>query len=131
MHAKLRNRFDRQLEAVMARLPPRLCELLEEVPLHVEDYPSTEVMAATGTQHPEDLCGLYTGVPLTDRSVLDPARLPSVVTLYRKGILHLATDESGRISSRELAQQIRITLLHELGHFHGLTEDELAELGYE
>ena len=56
--------------------------------------------------------------------------LPDVVTIYREGILSAAADRRGRISGDRLRQQIRITILHELAHHHGLTEEELRKLGY-
>jgi predicted Zn-dependent protease with MMP-like domain len=125
-----RARFDEQLEWVLERLPPMVHELIEKVPLHVEDYPSPDVMARTGVRHRHHLCGLYTGIPLTQRSVLHSGTLPDVVTIYREGILSAARSSRGRVHVDRLRQQIRITILHELAHHHGLDEDELRELGY-
>lgn len=130
MHPRLRDFFDLRLEKVLASLPESLLELLDEVPLCVEDYPSDEVLESFGIRDRARLCGLYTGVPLSDRSVSDPARLPDVVTIYREGIMRASEDEFGNLSESELLRQIRITVLHELGHYHGLDEDELTSLGY-
>ncbi len=105
-------------------------ELIDKVPLHVEDYPSPHVMAKLGVRHRGQLCGLYTGIPLTDRSVQHSGMLPDVVTIYREGILAAARDGSGRIRTERLRREIRTTVLHELAHHHGLGEAELAELGY-
>lgn len=105
-------------------------ELLERVPLHVEDYPSPRTMARLGVRYREQLCGLYTGIPLTDRSVQHSGTLPDVVTIYREGVLESARDASGRIRTDRLRREIRLTVLHELAHHHGLDEDELSELGY-
>jgi predicted Zn-dependent protease with MMP-like domain len=127
---RLRDFFDRELEAVLYALPRRVVELLDEVPLHVEDYPSDEVLRSTGVECREQLCGLYTGVPLTHRSMELSGNLPDVVTIYREGVLRLAEDAQGQLNQRELRRQIRITLLHELAHHHGIDEDELRELGY-
>jgi len=98
--------------------------------LHVEDYPSPDVMARTGVRHRDELCGLFTGIPITDRSVLHSGTLPDVVTVYREGIVATAADATGRIRTDRLREEIRITILHELAHFHGLDEDELRSLGY-
>jgi len=130
LNPRTRRRFDEQLEWVLERLPPMIHELIERVPLHVEDYPSAQVMARTGVRHREQLCGLYTGIPLPSRSVEHSGTLPDVVTIYREGILAAARDAWGRIGTERLRQEIRITLLHELAHHHGLDEDELRELGY-
>ena len=111
-------------------MPPLVHELIERVPLHVEDHPSPEVMAEHGVSSPDELCGLFTGIPLTQRSVEHSGVLPEVVTVYREGILAAARDHFGRIRLGRLHREIRITILHELAHFHGLNEDELEELGY-
>jgi len=105
-------------------------DLLEKVPLHVEDHPSEEIMDQRGVEYLDELCGLYTGIPLGERSILHSGTLPDVVTIYREGILTAACDAGGRIRSDELRRQIRITILHELGHHHGLTEEDLRALGY-
>ena len=72
-----RRRFDEHLEWVLERLPPMIHELIERVPLHVEDYPSEEVMERTGVEYIDDLCGLYTGIPIGEKSVCIPARCPT------------------------------------------------------
>jgi len=118
------------LERVLAELPPAVHRLLEQVPLHVEDYPPPAVLKEKGMDDPDELCGLFTGVALTERSVEDSGRLPDVVTIYRLGILAAARDEDGRVRAGRLREEIRITILHELAHFHGLDEEQLEELGY-
>ena len=130
MNPRARYRFDEQLEGVLERLPPMIHELLERVPLHVEDYPSEEVMDQMGMEYIDDLCGLYTGIPIGEKSVTHSGTMPDVVTIYREGILSAATDGQGRIATDRLREQIRITVLHELAHHHGLTEDDLRKLGY-
>ena len=130
MNPRTRRRFDELLEDVLAALPEFVHELIERVPLHVEDYPSEEVMAKTGAEYRDQLCGLFTGIPLTDRSIEHSGMLPDVVTVYREGILEVSRDGAGRVRTERLREEIRITILHELAHFHGLDEDELAELGY-
>ena len=130
MNPRERCRFDEQLEGVLERLPPMIHELLERVPLHVEDYPSEEVMDQMGMEYIDDLCGLYTGIPIGEKSVTHSGTMPDVVTIYREGILSAATDAQGRIATDRLREQIRITVLHELAHHHGLTEDDLRKLGY-
>ncbi len=130
MDKETRDLFDKHFEIVFARLPASVHALLEKVPLHVEDGPPDEVLNQLGVSSAEHLCGLYTGIPLTERSIELPWKLPDVVTIYRRGILRQATDDTGRVSPAELERQIWITILHEVGHHHGLDEDDLAELGY-
>ncbi|MEN6558563.1 MAG: metallopeptidase family protein [Thermoguttaceae bacterium] len=130
MTPRARRRFDEQLERVLERMPPLVHELIERVPLHVEDYPSDEVMDRMGVEYLDELCGLYTGIPIGEKSVMHSGTMPDVVTIYREGILSAAADARGRITSDRLREQIRITILHELAHHHGLTEEDLERLGY-
>jgi predicted Zn-dependent protease with MMP-like domain len=130
VNVRTRRRFDEQLEWVLAQMPPLIHELIEKVPLHVEDYPSDEVMDRLDVKYIDDLCGLYTGIPIGDKSVTHSGTLPDVVTVYREGILSTAADRRGRITTDRLREQIRITILHELAHHHGLGEAELRKLGY-
>ena len=130
MNANTRRRFDEHLDWVLERMPPLIHELIERVPLHVEDYPSEDVMDQTGVEYIDDLCGLYTGIPIGDKSVTHSGTMPDVVTIYREGILSAAADRRGRISTESLRKQIRITILHELAHHHGLNEEDLQKLGY-
>ncbi len=125
-----RDDFDRQLDAVMSEMPPRVHELLEEVTMYIEDHPSLEILGQMGIRRREQLCGLYTGVPLTNRHVEFSGILSDAIYIYREGILCLASDHRGWIDRDELRRQIRITVLHELGHHHGMDERELMDLGY-
>lgn len=129
--------FDEILDQTIAELPPRLHELLEEVPLIVEDEPGAALLAdVLGDSGGGDLCGLHWGTPLTDRSVEASADLPDRMMLFRGPIMRLAGYHgTGRGVRRgrglvELRRQVKITLLHEIGHHFGLDEDGLTELGY-
>ncbi len=130
MDPRLRDYFDQQLDQVLAVLPEQAHRLLDEIPLYVEDYPSPQIMAKTGVHDRRQLCGLYTGVPLGQRSIELSGILSDAIRIYREGILALASDRYGQVDQDELRRQIRITILHELGHHFGMTEDELRELGY-
>ena len=130
MNPQRRAYFDQQLEQVMREMPPRVHELLEDVTMYVEDYPSPAIMHQMGVRRREALCGLYSGIPLTNRHVEVAGVLSDAIYIYREGILMMATDWSGKIDESELRRQIRITILHELGHHHGIGEAELRKLGY-
>ncbi|GIK18824.1 MAG: metallopeptidase family protein [Leptolyngbya sp. PLA2] len=130
-----RARFDRLLEEVIESLPRRVRAVLEELPVIVVDRPSPALLDELGIppeEHAdaaEELCGLHTGVSLPDRSVDRSGDLPDDIHLFRVGIVNLAGGwESGDEAVRE---EIRITLLHEIGHHFGLDEDDLADLGYD
>jgi predicted Zn-dependent protease with MMP-like domain len=130
LNPRTRDRFDQVLEEVLAELPSLVHELIDRIPLHVEDYPSADVMAQTGATRRDQLCGLYTGIPISDKSILHSGTMPDMVTVYREGILAMARDRFGRVRLGRLRREIRITILHELAHYHGLDEDELRDLGY-
>ncbi len=75
---------------------------------------------------PDDtLYGFYHGVPLPERSVQDSGLLPDKISVYRGPLVEDFPDRN------ELGRQIRITLLHEIGHYFGMDEEELSRLGYE
>ena len=78
-----------------------------------------------GTDPTETLFGLYTGTPLTERSSSYGMVLPDKITLYQRSIEEVCRTKG------EIQEQIRTTLLHEIGHHFGLSEDELEEAGYQ
>ncbi len=122
--------FDELLDDVLADLPGEVRRHFDEIPLVVEDEPSSEMLASLGIERPEYLRGLHTGVPLTRRSVRHNTRLPTVITIYRLGICLSATDQHDRIDEVILQSEIRRTVLHELGHHFGMNEDDLRRYGY-
>ena len=65
---------------------------------YVEDYPADDVLEERGVEYRDDLCGLFTGIPITHQSIEHSGVLPNVVTIYREGILSAACDPDGRIA---------------------------------
>jgi predicted Zn-dependent protease with MMP-like domain/Flp pilus assembly protein TadD len=113
-------RLEELVEAALAELPERAQKLLENVPVMVEDYPSEEVVA--DGFDPRGL-GLFAGVPFPEQSALSgPPHLEAVI-LFQRNIERVAR------STSEVEAEIRTTLLHETGHFFGLDEEDLAEMG--
>lgn len=106
--------FDDHVKAALDTLPPNLAAALENVVVQVED------------EHPDDpdLFGLYEGIPLPERGDM-AGELPDRITIYRLPL------EDEFADPHELEREIRVTVLHELGHYFGLDEDRLGELGYE
>jgi predicted Zn-dependent protease with MMP-like domain len=126
MNPMARAKFDGLLEEVLAELPAHIHDLLDEMPLVVDDEPSRELFESLGMDPREsDLCGLYSGRPLTHRSVEQSGVLPDRVQIFRGPIARVA-----RAHGVELKREIRITVLHEIGHHFGLDEDQLKALGY-
>lgn len=123
-----REEFDRLLEEVFDQLPAYVNEKLEEVPVIVEDEPDEKIrreMGETELTEPSDLCGLQHGVPLTEKSDFSAEMSAPLIMIFRGPIYRLAGN-----SHRELRKQIRITLLHEIGHHFGFSEDDLHAMGY-
>jgi len=132
-----RERFDRLFEEVLDALPPGIHKLIEEVPIVLEDRPSRQLLRELGIEDDDEiLCGVHTGVPLTDRSVERPDA-SDVVQIFREGVIDMAggweegVDDEGPFGGVErIREEIRITILHELGHHFGLDEEDLDQLGY-
>lgn len=128
-----RARFDALLEEVIEALPDAVAAIIDEVPVVVLDRPTRDMLRDVGMNEDEgeELCGLHTGVPTTERSLEHSGQLPSQIHLFRVGIISLAGGFDGSRGDASVREQIRITLLHELGHEFGLDEDDLWELGYD
>jgi predicted Zn-dependent protease with MMP-like domain len=124
--------FDGLVDEVIASLPARVVAIFDEAPLLVDDEPAPEVLREFGLDPSSEedrasLCGLHTGLAITERSVEMDGVLPSQIHIYRVGIVREA---GGWAHTDEIREQIRITILHEVGHEMGLDEDDLEELGY-
>jgi predicted Zn-dependent protease with MMP-like domain len=124
-----RGLFDQEFEQVLRALPPAARELLNTIAVAVEDYPADDVLDEMDADR-DELFGLYTGVPAIERSFDQTGAPDDVIHIYRLALLLDATPRAGRIDRAHLREQIRKTLLHELGHYHGFDEDGLDRLGY-
>jgi len=137
LNSEQRQQFDDLLDQIIELLPDQLQSKLEEVPVIVEDEPSALMLEQLGIRDGGLLCGLHWGISLPARSVEHSGALPDRIWLFRQPIMAVARWEAGSIEQASesddttaLARQIRITLLHEIGHHFGLDEQQLSELGY-
>lgn len=112
------------MEQALAELPEEFARFLEEVPVEVRDRPTAEQLRVLKGRPNDLLLGLYQGRPRTRRSVEDSGQMPDVIYLYQKNI------ETVCRSEQELIEQVRTTVLHEIGHHFGMDEEDLDELGY-
>jgi len=117
--------FDDVLRQVLDDLPGMFRESIRNVAVVVEDRPPDWLLDELGLPPGETLYGFYHGIPLPERSVLDSGNLPDRISVYRGPLMEDFRDPG------ELARQIRTTLLHEIGHYFGMDEEDLARLGYE
>jgi predicted Zn-dependent protease with MMP-like domain len=105
-------------------LPPRFARALDEVRIEIRDRPTRKQLQSVGLEEDELLLGLYTGRPITERSVDDGPRLPDAIEIFQEDC-ELVAD-----SREQLKGEVRTTVLHELGHHFGLDEEDLDSLGY-
>jgi predicted Zn-dependent protease with MMP-like domain len=114
-------RFEDLVADALESIPPELAEQLENVAVMVQDWPTAQQLnGRRGT-----LLGLYEGIDLTRRSPLGYAGvMPDRITIFRGPLCSRARDEE------DLARQVRVTVLHEVGHYFGMSEKRLHELGW-
>lgn len=108
-------------------LPEEFLQRMENVEVTIEDWPSRDDLEVAGLS-PRDkssLLGLYHGVPLTHRDTFYSA-LPDLITIYQKPIERLAGQDED-----EIREQVRHTVIHEIAHYYGISDERLDELGYD
>ena len=105
----------------VAALPEPWREAATQVRLRIEDFPSDDILEAMQIEDPFELTGLYSGVHIGHRSVLDPSPGPSRIFLYRRAIL----DEWAARGDVSLADLVGHVLVHEIGHHFGLSDDDI------
>jgi predicted Zn-dependent protease with MMP-like domain len=115
----------KEVARLIDRLPRQFREQLRNVEFVVEDRPSEELLLAEELDPEEEtLYGLYQGIPLPERSSLDPPLLPDKITIFAESLLEDFPDPE------ELREEIRLTVLHEIAHYFGMDEEEIEDLGY-
>jgi predicted Zn-dependent protease with MMP-like domain len=114
-----RDSFQRLVQESIDGLPQRFRQLLENVAVLVEDFPSPETMRDMGLASPYQLFGLYHGIPLDKRGSYYGNVPPDVVIIYQRPIERACATED------QIREQVRDTVIHEVGHFFGFGEAEL------
>ena len=110
--------FEQLVEQALGELPERFASLLDNVAIVVEEEPSDEDLELLD-EDADELLGIYRGVPITERSY-DSLRLPDQIAIFRGPILRVAR------SRGDAVHEIRDTVIHELGHYFGLDDDDMA-----
>jgi predicted Zn-dependent protease with MMP-like domain len=108
-------------EAAWAALPPAFQRMAGDVLIRIEDFAEDEILKDFGMESPFELSGLYVGVDLTRRSMMDPLPAAPMVFLYRRAIL----DEWIERGDVALADLVAHVLVHEIGHHFGLTDEAM------
>ncbi len=112
-----RARFARLVSRALDGLPAEFRERMRNIEVTVDDEPDAALRGERG-----DLLGLYEGIPLTERG-LDEPYLPDRITIFRRPIERMSA------SPRRQAEIVRDTVVHEIAHHFGISDERLAELG--
>ena len=115
--------FERMAAAAWERLPTEFREKAGNVLIRVEEFATKEVLQALGIENPLELSGLYHGVSLDKKSVMDVPRQPDMVFLYRRPIL-----EEWAAGNESLGALIEHILVHEIGHHFGCSDADMAAI---
>src|SRR5437899_8834268 len=116
-----REHFVKVVEEALDTLPQEFRSRIRNVAVLVEDLPPNQPSAQSGQQR-QLLLGLFHGVPTTKKSIFDLPTGPDYVVLYRKNIEAVCSSEV------EVCDQISLTVIHELGHYFGLDENQLKDV---
>lgn len=111
--------FDACVREAIDSLPERFRGYMDNLLITVQDEPDPELLEETES---ESLLGIYLGVPLTERSLDTAYQMPDQIILFQGPLEDFCETEE------QLVEEIRITVVHEIGHFFGLNEEEIVEI---
>ena len=118
-----RERFRVLVSEAIDTIPPRFAGAMTNIAIVVEDAATPEVLDELEMDPDDDLFGLYQGTPLPERGWAFGNALPDRITLYQQTIEDFCEGDEDCI-----VMEIGDTLIHELGHYFGMTEDEIMEI---
>jgi predicted Zn-dependent protease with MMP-like domain len=117
-----RERFEKLVAEAIDLIPARFRREMSNLAVVVEDEPGADLLEEMAIEPPDSLYGLYQGIPLPERSWGHGNVLPDRVTLFQKVIEEDAADDD------DVRAVIGETLIHEVGHYFGLSEEEIEEI---
>jgi predicted Zn-dependent protease with MMP-like domain len=117
-----RGEFERLVDRALRKLPRAFKEQLANIAVVVEDWADDETLAEMGIEPPDTLYGLYRGVDLTHRDSFYGNVLPDTVTIYQGPI------EEDCATEEEMAEVVRETVIHEIGHYFGLDDETMHRI---
>lgn len=117
-----RREFERHVADALASVPRRFRNALRNIAIVVEDEPDAALLAEMEIEPPDTLLGLYQGTPLTERRWDYGNTLPDRILIFQGPHERAAEDED------DLVVAIGETLIHEVGHYFGLSEEEIEEI---
>ncbi len=116
-------RFVELVRSAVESIPEELKAHMENVDIVVQDWPSGEQMRRAGVPTGNILLGLYEGIPRTARGVWYGQVVPDKITIFRLPLLQIAMDYD------DLQERVRHTVIHEIAHHFGISDNRLLELG--
>ena len=119
-----KQRFGELVEEALRDLPEPFASHMETVRVEVRGQPTKKQLREAGLEDDELLLGLYVGHPLTERSVEMSGVLPDAIYIFQEDVELVSENED------DLLREVRITVLHEIGHFFGMDEDDLDNIGF-
>ncbi len=118
-------RFEELVDEALASIPDEFWQVVDNLAVTVAEWPSRAQLASTDTRMGHTLLGLYEGVPLTERSQYYGLVPPDKITIFRGPILRMcAPDDEDAVRA-----QVRRTVLHEVAHHFGISDERLREIG--
>jgi len=117
-----RSQFLALVDEALATIPDDFQAAMKNIAIVVEDEPSNAQLESVDIEPPDTLLGLYEGTPLTERQWAHGNVLPDKITLFQNPIEDASEDED------DLVVAIGETLIHEIGHYFGLSEEEIEEI---
>lgn len=118
-----REEFERLVVEAMTLIPRQFRREMKNLAVVVEDEPSADLLAEMEIEPPDSLYGLYHGTPLTERQWAHGNQLPDRISIYQ-----VPLEEDFGDDEDELRAQVGATLIHEVGHYFGLSEEEIEEI---
>jgi len=117
-----RSEFRKLVDEALEGIPENFRAAMQNIAIVIEDEPTAEELADVGVEPPDTLLGLYQGTPLTERQWAHGNVLPDKITLYQGPIEDSSEDDD------DIVVAIGETLIHEVGHYFGLSEEEIEEI---
>jgi predicted Zn-dependent protease with MMP-like domain len=117
-----RRQFEALVDKAVRKLPKKFRQRISNIAVVVEDWADPETLAEMGIEPPDTLYGLYRGIDLTRRDSSYGNVMPDVITIYQGPIEEDAVDE------QEMAEIVRETVVHELGHYFGLDDETMHRI---
>ena len=117
-----RQQFEQLVAEAVTLIPARFRREMKNLALIVEDEPDADLLAEMEIEPPDSLYGLYSGTPLPERGWDFGNRLPDCITIFQRPIEEDCDDED------EMRKVIGETLIHEVGHYFGMSEEEIEDI---